>query len=270
MSAEFDIRFPIVTAVMLTGDVPARRPLAYFAIEAFLAQTYVSSQLLIINQGRPFNIQHDRIREYMVSGEHFISPTLGQLRNLGIDFADADYTIVWDDDDYHHPQRIEAQIGPLLSNSGLFATFLKNRIVLDLVGGSVFARKDDHSVRQGCSGTILCKTGFGPRYCDTLSAGTDEYYANLFQKEGCFAINNDPKLYYQTYSGLNISSYAAVVTKPRAAERIKMGQLSGNASKVMLYRYQNVLGLLGDFDSPIAVANRAMQEQLFEDMAVVR
>jgi len=270
MSADFDIRFPIVTAVMLTGDVPARRPLAYFAIDDFLAQTYASAQLLIVNQGRPFNIQHDRIREYMVSGEHFTSPTLGQLRNIGIDFADADYTIVWDDDDYHHPQRIEAQIGPLLSNSGLLATFLKNRIVLDLVGGSVFARKDEKNVREGCSGTILCKTGFGPRYCDTLSAGTDEHYASSFQKEGCFSVNNDPKLYCQTYSGLNFSSYATVVTEPRATERIKMRQLSANTSKVMLYRYQNVLGLLGDFDSPIAVANRAIQARLFEDMVVVR
>jgi glycosyltransferase involved in cell wall biosynthesis len=36
--------------------------------------------------------------------------TLGEKRNLSIDFSNGEYVCIWDDDDFHHPERITKQL----------------------------------------------------------------------------------------------------------------------------------------------------------------
>ena len=152
---------PLVTAVMLAGHDERRRPLAHMAISSFLRQTWENKNLLIINQGRPFNIPNTQIREHFVRDDWRLGNlpkkdiTIGMLRNVAHEYADAEYLISWDDDDYCHPERIAVQMDPFKYDNRLLATVLQNRTVIDLQAGDFFARDPGFSSCRGCAGSLL-------------------------------------------------------------------------------------------------------------------
>jgi len=99
---------PAVTAVMITGKDERRIPLALASVRSFMGQTYKNKELLIVTDGfslLPQIANAKNIREVRAERQ-----TLGGLRNVALDNCDSPWIIQWDDDDWSHPERIEAQM----------------------------------------------------------------------------------------------------------------------------------------------------------------
>lgn len=105
---------PLVTAVMITGKSPTRRPWCRMSLKAFLAQSWRRKELLIINDGEQSwaDLWRDQpgntICEILVP--HDQPRTLGALRNLALEQAQGDWIIQWDDDDWSAPWRMALQM----------------------------------------------------------------------------------------------------------------------------------------------------------------
>ena len=98
----------MVSAVMITGKHPERYALARVAVDCFHAQTHGSRELVIVNTGdvRLWRGEPEVV-EIMVEQAGL---TLGELRNRALEAARGDWVIQWDDDDWHHPERIASQL----------------------------------------------------------------------------------------------------------------------------------------------------------------
>ena len=100
-----------ITAVMITGMLPARHPMAELAVQSFFAQTYPNKNLLIINHGEGRFAPHPLIAEIKVPRESI----LGQMRNYALDaLEEGAVWVQWYDDDWHHPSAIEEQYKVLI------------------------------------------------------------------------------------------------------------------------------------------------------------
>ncbi len=121
---------PLVSCLMVTLAVPSRFAFACAAIDAFRRQTYHRRELvLVINGGSAGGVEaladhvaalgDDAIRVARLDGQ----PTLGAARNFSRAHAAGDVVCQWDDDDLHHPERLERQVGVLL-DGGLQALLL--------------------------------------------------------------------------------------------------------------------------------------------------
>ena len=98
----------LVSAIMVTGKHACRRSFSQAAIRCFLEQTHPDKELVIINGGGPpLCSAHPEVREIVVPVGSDV--TLGDLRNIGLEQARGDLIIQWDDDDWHHPRRMEFQ-----------------------------------------------------------------------------------------------------------------------------------------------------------------
>jgi glycosyltransferase involved in cell wall biosynthesis len=106
----------------VTLPVPGR--LAFFkrSVAAYCAQTHLGAELLIVlDQGdgatRSAMLAHvaslgrSDIRLDEPASKH----SLGALRNRSVERAGGDVLCQWDDDDFHHPQRIERQLAALVA-----------------------------------------------------------------------------------------------------------------------------------------------------------
>lgn len=138
---------PLVTAVMVTGKSPFHESFARVAVDCFLAQTYVQSELVVVNDG-PYtlSIGDPRVRE--IRPESSRKLTLGELRNVGLEHARGDWIIQWDDDDYHHIHRIAMMMAHRRENA---CVMLGWQIRVNLPHNKAFTLRE----RTGIAGTIL-------------------------------------------------------------------------------------------------------------------
>src|SRR3954451_24252624 len=121
---------PVVSCLMVTRPSAHRLPLCRRSIECYLRQSYPATELVIaLDEGA---VEDKRALEAHVAALGCPdvrvvrcpgNPTLGRLRNFAIDQAQGELICVWDDDDIHHPRRLELQVRALLESGGI-ATFL--------------------------------------------------------------------------------------------------------------------------------------------------
>jgi glycosyltransferase involved in cell wall biosynthesis len=184
---------PLVTAVMITGLHRERYAMARVAIECFRVQTWPSKNLLIVNHGEESLYTGDaRIHElrFRKSKWH----TVGDLRNLALEHASGDFIVNWDDDDWHHPRRMEVQMSARQPDA---AILLKKRIHHSLVNGcSRYA-----TYERGAEATILHPRNVAFRY-PSLLRGSDSVFAGRFAER--IAVENDPALHIRFYHGKNL------------------------------------------------------------------
>ncbi len=196
---------PLVTAVMITGLHRERYPLARIAIECFKNQTYPNRELLIVNHGPESLADADpRIRELRIIKKN--TDTIGDLRNFGLKHAAGEFILNWDDDDWHHPERIATQMSVQEEDA---AVFLRNRIHHSFLNGC--AQVVDSP--GGAHATILHPRAVKFRY-PSMVRGSDTAFALNFRKRTI--IDNDPSLQIRFYHGLNLWD-----------ERHVMGSLAG-------------------------------------------
>jgi glycosyltransferase involved in cell wall biosynthesis len=104
---------PKISALMVTGRCLERYSLTRVAIDCFFDQTWPNKELVIVNHG-PWSLTQfmSQERKALVNEVMVYRPeemTLGDLRNLSMDVASGEWLIQWDDDDWHHPLRMETQ-----------------------------------------------------------------------------------------------------------------------------------------------------------------
>ena len=111
---------PTVSCLMVTLPLPARLASAKRSIADYCRQTRQDSELVVVMDGGDADVsaalQHfihalDR-PDIQVHASHQ-DLNLGQLRNLSVSLAKADIVCQWDDDDLHHPERVEKHLAAL-------------------------------------------------------------------------------------------------------------------------------------------------------------
>ena len=103
---------PLVSCIMATRD---RRDFVLQSIRYFQRQDYPSRELIILDDGADdlsAAIPRDPLIRYHRL-PHGLS--IGAKRNRGCELARGSFIAHWDDDDWYAPQRLSAQVAPLLS-----------------------------------------------------------------------------------------------------------------------------------------------------------
>ena len=102
---------PLVSCIMPTKDRPDWVPQA---IRYFLAQDYPNLELIVVDASPDHRLaplpDDPRIRRHRVPAR---SP-IGTMRNIACDLANGEVVIHWDDDDWYAPNRVSAQVQPIL------------------------------------------------------------------------------------------------------------------------------------------------------------
>tara|TARA_Y100001970_G_scaffold283049_1_gene397286 strand:- start:4112 stop:4807 length:696 start_codon:yes stop_codon:yes gene_type:complete len=114
-----------IYGIMITGKTPERILMANLSAQSFFKQTYSNKHLLIIDDGDfDFNFSNSVATHLKVSN----GLTLGELRNIALDYLPVNSVWVqWDDDDWHHPNVISEQYEEL-SRANVPCCFMKSQI----------------------------------------------------------------------------------------------------------------------------------------------
>ncbi len=115
---------PLVSCLMVTLPTPGRLVFVKRSIAAFLDQTHEPRELVIIVDGRVSDPTTPLIRSHVAAlgrdDIRIVEPpaglTLGALRNVSKASARGEVICVWDDDDLHHPERLEQQTAALVQS----------------------------------------------------------------------------------------------------------------------------------------------------------
>jgi glycosyltransferase involved in cell wall biosynthesis len=208
---------PLVSCLMVTRPSAHRLPLVARSIECYLRQSYPRRELVIALDAAP---EQDRrlleahvaglgrsdIRVVQAAGQP--APTLGQLRNFGIDQAHGDLVSVWDDDDIHHPRRLELQVQALLA-SGAIATFLTEVLHLFAASGELYCTNYRNTVQKCLPGTGLVWRKVAARYPESgpsSQRGEDTAFCQLLLDEGpVHFVDDAPQLYVYVNHHCNTS-----------------------------------------------------------------
>jgi len=99
----------LVTAVMCVSN-EKRLNLCRTTVNLTMQQSYRRIEIVIVNTcGREVtNREHPAVKEFQLEPVGY--PTLGSMRNFGIEQARGDWILPLDDDDHHHQHRIALQM----------------------------------------------------------------------------------------------------------------------------------------------------------------
>lgn len=161
---------PAIDCLMVTLPVPERFDFARRSIDDYCRQTYKNKRLIIVlDRGIPAarqalrdyvtSLQRDDIA--LVEPEHKLN--LGELRNLSMATATADFVCQWDDDDRFHPQRLDAQLG-YLQQTGLDAVFLQDLMQYFPSAKSLYWTNWRATPAGGHPGTLMARRSDVLRY----------------------------------------------------------------------------------------------------------
>ena len=200
---------PFVSCLMLTYN--RLKPLK-IAINNFIDQTHPNKELIVINSGDEQYMK--KVDEFIQSVGGFdindihhykVQPlSIGELRNIGLNHCMGEYVIVFDDDDIHHPQRIEKQLDVCI-NSNIDGTLLRNFTAV--YKNKIFGKKRHKcTMLPGLEGTLLFRKG-DVRYPD-MDQGEDTGFLELLKDAGYhIAIIDEPyDMYEYNFYGKNTVS----------------------------------------------------------------
>lgn len=101
---------PLVSAICVVGE-DERINLARSAVTSFLRQTYPNFEVVIVCAAPTKTVldnEWDTLREFQVDPIQY--PTIGALRNKGIEEAQGEWILPFDDDDHSHLHRLFIQM----------------------------------------------------------------------------------------------------------------------------------------------------------------
>jgi glycosyltransferase involved in cell wall biosynthesis len=105
---------PLVSCLMPTRD---RTELAVQSARYFLRQDVAESELIVLDDGDPA-LERSLPADARIRYERMPARlSIGEKRNRGCELARGRYIAQWDDDDWHGPTRLSAQLAPLLDGS---------------------------------------------------------------------------------------------------------------------------------------------------------
>lgn len=196
-------RVPRVSALMVTRN---RVRLSQRSLACLAAQSWPNLELVVIDDGdedyaqllathaQRMSIQHLRVA-------HDPQQKLGALRNLALERATGEYLVQWDDDEWYHPGRIEAQVA-FLREHALDAVVLQHYLMhLDTreLGDTVFRAE----APGGMPGSILHRPTH-VRYPNRARSEDLAFQAALEEhgRVGCMP-REDAHLLVRCYHGTN-------------------------------------------------------------------
>ncbi|WAP60403.1 glycosyltransferase [Streptomyces sp. S465] len=188
---------PTVSCLMVTKD---RLPWARRAVRCFLAQTYPSVELVVVDDSADGALE-DHVRDLADPRIRFrrLPPegrTLGELRNIAVDLATGPYVCQWDDDDLYDPERVEVQMAALLGLDATACFLARERLwwpkrrLLAVSGARVW------------EGSMVCAKEVLPRY-PAQRRGEDSPVAEAVLRAGRVVSVDAPELYTYVYHGTN-------------------------------------------------------------------
>ncbi len=170
-------------------------------------QTYQSLEVVIIDNGtRSVKPVVDEFSFPRLTYEHVPPPhkfTLGDLRNRALELAGGDYMICWDDDDWHHPKRVDVQLDAL--QRGYDACCLEGTIFhIDLP--EFMEHPFIGRLPKGSPNTIMHRRSDRIRY-PSLNREEDTVYLNRWMKAGRYKKLSleQSYLFVRVFHGENIS-----------------------------------------------------------------
>ena len=203
---------PLVSLIMNTS--PSRLTFAVRAIELFCRQTWGNMELVIVEgfgNGEPetgaleaYLRQRgdERVKYHKVADRGVSRLSLGELRNVALSLCsfESEYIAVWDDDDLHHPLRVQIQIEQIIKCGG-DACLLKR-----LTGA--WPQRDAYFVtaerRTGWEGSVVCRRKYFPQY-QPLDRGEDTPAMQEMLRTCRVLVIDAPSLYLYTIHGQNTS-----------------------------------------------------------------
>lgn len=198
---------PLISGICITRGKPA---MLQMAINCFLGQTYPNKELIIIyeNDDQPtveFIASSNFDKQIIPIGLNRTSERkLGALRNYGIARATGEFIAQWDDDDWHHPDRLFEQYETLTA-SGKAGCVMTRWLIFDAVTRRAFISNE-----RLWEGSILCRRNCFVEYqYENESAGEDTGVIDGLYKNGYLHLIEDlPHLYIYVYHGNNTWHYA--------------------------------------------------------------
>ena len=192
---------PLISCVCVTQN---KIELLQKAISCFKSQDYPNKELVILcEDNNPHLIE---IQELEKDPEITIivipvtpKRTLGELRNISIKQAKGDFFCQWDDDDWHHPERLSAQYDFLIETNST-ACCLDQRILYDAENNQLYM-----SHKLLFEGSILMDRKIAlqtPMYSHKAKA-EDTDFTDFLRKNKMIECLNDPYLYIYVYHGKN-------------------------------------------------------------------
>jgi glycosyltransferase involved in cell wall biosynthesis len=206
---------PLVSCLMVTRPGARRLALCQGSIECYLRQGYSARELIIaLDDGAEedkraledhvASLGRPDIRVVRCPGQ----PTLGRLRNFAFEQAAGELVCVWDDDDLHHPRRLELQVQSLLE-SGAIATFLTEVLHLFVARRELYWTNYRNTVQKCLPGTGLVWRTVTARYPEAGPAcqrGEDTAFCQRLLAEGpVHFVDDAPQLYVYVNHHANTS-----------------------------------------------------------------
>ena len=161
---------PLISCLMVTPAGPTRARWLTVALQNYCQQSYSHTELVIVLD-QPAAEDRARIEGEVAalgrSDIRLICPPqklpLGALRNLSMAAARGDLVCLWDDDDIHHPHRIEGQLRHLRA-TGADAVLLADCLHLFMEQGHCYWVNWQKTRYGGLPGTLLARRDHGLRY----------------------------------------------------------------------------------------------------------
>ena len=180
---------PLVSCMMVTkGDRFSVR----FALACFQGQTYPAKELVVIVDAGATTQVEALVGEMRIEGVRIHAApaglTLGELRNLAIEWSRGDILMQWDDDDLYDPLRITSCVNLLSQLPG--AAVLMARLLLWWPGRRLAAL----SGQRLWEGTIAMRREYAPTY-PSLSRAEDTPGVDAIVRSQPVVVADAPLLY---------------------------------------------------------------------------
>jgi len=192
---------PLVSCICITNN---RQALLLKSMECFRQQDYPNLELIISypenDQATKSLVQESSIRN-VIPLERGNELTLGEARNEAVRKCNGEYVCIWDDDDWHHPERISSQIQGLISKKSAGEASVLTRIFLyDNLTGKGYLSFD-----YTWDGTLLCRKGIllQNQYAHRNSGEDTHIIPFLEARKLLVHVSDRPFLYTYVYHGHN-------------------------------------------------------------------
>jgi glycosyltransferase involved in cell wall biosynthesis len=206
-------RLPLISCLMVTPASETRWPFVQRSITDYCRQSHSAKELIIVLDN-PSDPDKYRIEAYiqglkrddvrLVNESPKVS--LGALRNSSIRNAQGPILCQWDDDDLHHPRRLELQVGELLRQDA-GAIYLKNIPHLFPRTREVYWVNWGHTKMRGHPGTLMYRKDIGIQYPEEgehSQRGEDSQVLYQLNKKTRVAFHDNPiGLYVYIFHGSN-------------------------------------------------------------------
>jgi len=186
--------------------VTRKRPLLLQrAIACFDAQTYAHKELVLLYESDDQETEAvvrlllPRADITVIRMDRTERRKLGYLRNKAIDAAKGMFVCQWDDDDWHHAERLTCQYGAVRSRS-LRGCILSRWVIFDSLSGRAYL-----SSERPWEGSLLCERSLllENRY-ENLAKGEDTpVIRNLYERHLLIPMPDKPYLYIYVAHGRN-------------------------------------------------------------------